>query len=230
MKIIIDNIQFEYNIGCKILKTKYGNKPFKGLEDFWDDIVPITFVEIVSEIKNIEQRRVAIKALGIERIAEQVNPKLINSQTIRKTTHWVDEEGNITTKEFDDTYELYEVEGKTLFGGIERLFGTISSTNFHFVKFKDTSTDREYLIWVDINSVKRANRSHDSIYLSMQEDVDAIHAIAWTFQTNLPEGGIKRIIRQGDCILLEPKPKTELLDSPRHLRKEEYLALLEAES
>lgn len=223
MKIIIDNIQFEYNIGCKVLKAKYGNKVFKPLADIWDDIVPINFVEIVSEIKNIEQRRVAIKALGIERISKEVNPKLISSVTIPKTTYWVDMEGNITTKEFDDTYELYKVDGEVLFSGTTS--NVYHRLNCYFVKFKDTSTDREYLIWVDFNHISTTND-----YLPSNE-VDAIHAIAWTFQTNVPKGQIKRIIRQGDCILIEPKSKSfNPLHNPRHLTKEEYLTLLESES
>ncbi len=38
MKIIIENTRFDYNIGCRLLKTKYRNVPFKGLEDIWEDI------------------------------------------------------------------------------------------------------------------------------------------------------------------------------------------------
>ena len=38
MKIIIENTRFDYNIGCRLLKTKYRNTPFNGLEDIWEDI------------------------------------------------------------------------------------------------------------------------------------------------------------------------------------------------
>jgi len=75
MKIIIENTRFDYNIGCRLLKTKYGNVPFKGLEDIWEDIVPITFKEISMEIQNIEQRRIAVGCLGLEKIYKEVNPK-----------------------------------------------------------------------------------------------------------------------------------------------------------
>ena len=111
MKIIIENTRFDYNIGCRLLKTKYRNVPFKGLEDIWEDIVPITFKEITKELENIEQRRIAIGCLGLENIYKEVNPKLVSSKTISKETFWVGENGELIKNNFEDTYELYEVKG-----------------------------------------------------------------------------------------------------------------------
>ncbi len=107
MKIIIENTRFDYNIGCRLLKTKYRNTPFNGLEDIWEDIVPITFKEITTEIQNIEQRRIAVGCLGLENIYKEVNPTLIKSETISKETFWVGENGELIKKNFEDTYELY---------------------------------------------------------------------------------------------------------------------------
>ena len=56
MKIVINNVAFDYNIGCRLLKSKYKNEPFGNLGDIWEDIVPITFKEIATEyqIKDAE--------------------------------------------------------------------------------------------------------------------------------------------------------------------------------
>jgi hypothetical protein len=84
MKIIINNIEFGYDIGCRILKLKYDTCPIKELEDIWEDIVPMTFKEIANQIKNLEQRRVAIGCLGIDNIVKEVRPILIDKKTIKK--------------------------------------------------------------------------------------------------------------------------------------------------
>jgi hypothetical protein len=59
--------------------------------------------------------------------------------------------------------------------------------------------------------------------------VTAIDAIAWTIQTNLKEGGIEKIIRQGDCILLKKNKSSQICDI-RHLTGNEYRSLLVLES
>jgi hypothetical protein len=82
------------------------------LEDIWEHIVPITFKEIATDILNIEQRRIAVNCLGLEKIYEEVNPELIQSTTLKKETYWVDSDGNLVRKVFDDTYELYQVSEK----------------------------------------------------------------------------------------------------------------------
>ena len=229
MKIIIENTRFDYNIGCRLLKTKYRNVPFKGLEDIWEDIVPISFKEIVSEIQNIEQRRIAVGCLGLENIYKEVNPTLIKSETISKETFWVGENGELIKKNFEDTYELYEVKGNVWGEGTD--FGWRNPNNVHFVKCKDTSTDREYFIWVDAQSVYRTNNKDKWLSSSENfgEKITPIQAIAWTIQTDIKEGGIEKIVRQGDCVLIKKKKKCEN-GSVRHLTEEEYRTLLVAES
>jgi hypothetical protein len=228
MKIIIDNAKFDFNIGCKVLKAKYDTCPTQfgdTLSDMWNDIVPITFQEISKEIKSIESRRVAIGSLGIENVIKQVNPKLVDKQTLSKQTTWINGEGVLETKKFKDTYELYVVANDDLYKDVENA-RWFSNENVYFVKCKCTSTNREYYIWVDMRSVQRTNRDKGSW---IDKPINAIQAIAWTIQTNIPEGGIEKIVRQGDCILIKPNT-TERFRDERHLTEEEYKTLLVAES
>jgi hypothetical protein len=229
MKIIIDNAKFDFNIGCKVLKAKYDTCPTQfedALGDMWNDIVPITFQEISKEIKNIESRRVAIGSLGIENFISQVNPKLVNKQTLKKTTTWINGKGVLETKKFKDTYELYLVANEDLYKGADAT-SWFSNQGVYFVKCKCTSTDREYYIWVDAESVRRTNRDNGTW---IDKPLNAIQAIAWTIQTNIPEGGIEKIVRQGDCILIKPNTKNRITRGERHLTEEEYKTLLVAES
>jgi len=224
MNIIIENLKFDYNLGCKVLKSR-GGEPMNGLEDIWDRIEPITFREI-AEINNTELRRIAFKYFGLERLINEVNPVLVDSQTINKTTTWTNENGIEETITFNDTYELYRVEGEVLFPNSNRNW---TNEDVYYVKCKDTSTDREYLLWIDVNDVFRANNPNRGWYSSSDTDLNVINAIAWTIQTNVEVGNIERIIRQGDCILIKPKTD-ERLDTERHLSGAEYLELLDLES
>lgn len=226
MKIIINNLQFSYDIGCRILKTKYKDEcPFKNLEDIWNDIQPMTFKEIAKNINNTEQRRVAIECLGIDRLVKEVNPILINQQTIKKQTTWIDKDGKLVNKKFSDTYQLYKVDGFVLAENMQNLF----MRDAYFVKCVDTSTDREYLIWVEPQSVYSTNNNR-GWWTGNDELINAIQSIAWTIQTNIPEGNIEKIIRQGDCILIKPKDTNIKNGRLRHLTENEYRELLVAES
>jgi hypothetical protein len=228
-KIIIENIEFDVEKGKRLLKLKYNDCPFPQLESEWESIEPFTFEEI-AEFENLEERRVGILCLGIERLVEEVNPKLLNSETITKTNTYIDENGELVTKTFEDTYELYEVEGKKLSKNLDNWRRV---QDCHFVKCKDVSTEREYLIWVDIASVYRTNKGEREWFDAERDKnkVTAIQAIAWTIQTNIDEGNIKKIVRQGDCVLIKPK-NSELptLATPRHLTEKEYRKLMVAES
>jgi hypothetical protein len=223
MKLIIDNVEFTFDFGCRVLKLKHKNSPYKEIEDFWDDIVPPTFTDIL-KLQNLEQRRIGILYLGVDNIVKSVNPKLVSKETIGKKTKWINENGELVTHNYLDTYELYEVDGKFFTEGLQNA----NVSHCYYVRCKDTSTDREYLIWVDINSVGATNDKYRSPFDDVH--VDAIDCIAWTIQTNVPIGNIKEIIRQGDCILIKPKGEYEPLQTPRHLTKSEYLSLISAES
>ena len=223
MNLVIENLKFDFNLGCKILKCSGGDCPMNGLEDFWEDIVPITFKEI-AEIENTELRRIAFKRFGLDRLISEVNPVLVDTQTINKTTTWINENGIEETINFADTYELYKVEGEILFPN-QRW----RNEDVFYIKCKDTSTDREYLIWIDVNNVFRANNDERRWFSSEDNDLNAINCIAWPIRTNVPMGKIETIIRQGDCILIKPTDE-ERLDNFRHLSGKEYLELLHLES
>ena len=233
MKIIIDNVPFEFDLACKVLKLKGGNSPFEELNSFWNEIVPIDFAEI-SLLPNLEQRRIAIKYLGIDDIVSQVNPQLISEETISKETTWINEAGFEETIKFDDTYRLFSVNENVLLKGKNEEVNKYNTNKQYFVKFKDTSTDREYMIWVDIASVYNTNHNKQlnrwNVELIMQEgNITAIDCIAWTIKTTLPTGNIETIIRQGDCVLLKPI-SSELQVKERHLTSKEYRELLKFES
>ena len=225
MKIIISNTEFGYNIGCKVLKAKYGDDcpKFFNQPEIWNDIEPITFKEIASELHNIEQRRIAISALGLQNLVKEVQPKMIGSKTLSKVTTFVTPTGELKTKKFKDTYTLFEVEAEAI--------GINDRNQYHYIQCKDTSTDREYLIWVDATSVWRTNNPGQ--WTSSGENygrkITPIQAIAWTIQTNIREGEIDKIVRQGDCILIKKKPQAWTCDT-RHLTEQEYKELLVLES
>ncbi len=47
MKIIISNQKFDYNLGVRLLRSKYRECPdWIDLQDIWDDIEPMTFKEV----------------------------------------------------------------------------------------------------------------------------------------------------------------------------------------
>ena len=226
-KIVISNVEFPFDLGCRVLKLKYKDEcPMAQLEDFWGDINPATFQDIAL-LPNLEQRRIGILHLGLDNIVSSVNPKLLSKKTIKKTTSWVNEQGEIVEHKFDDTYELFEVDGSVFSQGIENNWRTME--NCHYIRCKDTSTDREYLIWVDLQSVYRTNELGESWEFDKKK-INPIQCIAWTIQTNVPQGKIEKIIRQGDCVMIKPKGKYTPLDRARHLTEKEYMKLIVAES
>lgn len=224
-EIVIDNQKFDFNTGVRLLKLKHTECPFEQLSDFWDEIVPLTFKDI-AQFENLEKRRIGINYLGLERLIESVKPTLVESKTLKKSTSWIDANGELVEHEYDDTYELYSVSKDYFNEGITGW--NKMREDVYYVKCKDTSTDREYLIWVDADSVNLTNGG--SRWDTSNEHLNAINAIAWTIQVDVAKGDIDKIIRQGDCILVKPKPDAEMLDSPRHLTGEEYLSLIVAES
>lgn len=224
-KIVIDNQHFNFDIGCRLVKLKYNDCPFPELEDLWDDIEPLTFQEIC-QFENIEHRRVGVLCLGLDRLVKEVNPTLMDKKTLKKETTWVNDNGELVHKKFNDTYELYKVSGE-VFG--KNRFNRSEFQDCYYVSCKDTSTNRQYMIWVDIRDVYRTNDEKESTWTFEPEKVNSIQAIAWTIQTNIPKGSIEKIVRQGDCILIKPKEGSKVVGT-RHLTEKEYRELLVCES
>jgi hypothetical protein len=233
MKIIIQNQTFSYDTGCALLKMKYGDTPFPGLEDIWDDIQPMTFKDILSrgDIQNVEQRRVAINCLGTEKFLQEVKSEIISSEFINKTTIWVNSKGESETKEFVDRYELHMISQR--YWSIDG-----EGEDLYFVKCKDTSTDREYMLWIDPRSVCQTNNIWLGGFYDAVKDkkITAIDCIAWTIQVPVSVDKIEKIIRQGDCVLVKAKGRHKLnRDSDgdvlwRSLTGKEYIQYLSAES
>jgi hypothetical protein len=233
MKIIIQNQTFSYDTGCALLKMKYGDTPFPGLEDIWDDIQPMTFKDILSrgDIQNVEQRRVAINCLGTEKFLQEVKSEIISSEFINKTTIWVNSKGESETKEFVDRYELHMISQHnwSIDGEGEDLY---------FVKCKDTSTDREYMLWIDPRSVCQTNNIWLGGFYDAVKDkkITAIDCIAWTIQVPVSVDKIEKIIRQGDCVLVKAKGRHKPNRDAdgdllwRSLTGKEYIQYLSAES
>ena len=230
MTIIIENIKFDFNEGCKLLKLKHKECPSKFantyIAEIWNDIIPATFKEI-AKYPNLEQRRVGILCLGLDRLVSEVKPKLVDKQTLNKTTSWVNSKGELETISFKDTYKLFKVEGRYFNEGIVNDWNRVDDC--YYVQFKDTSTDREYMLWVDVKSVYRTNSDSYGWDFEISK-INAIDCIAWTIQTDIPEGNIEKIVRQGDCILIKPLKAKKDRSHTRHLTSQEYKTLLVAES
>ena len=230
-KLVLDNVSFDFDLGCKIARLKYNECPenFKAIQDIWEQIIPATFSDI-AQLPNLEQRRIGIRALGLERLIAEVNPTLLNKTTLKKSNMWVNENGVLETFDFEDTYELYEVKGEVFSQGLK---DHQKMGDCHYIRCKDTSTDREYLIWVDLQSVWDSNNPDKSGWERPDNYIKKITAdmcVAWTITTNLPIKHIAEIYRQGDCILFKPKGKFEFLQRPRHLTVKEYRKYMVAES
>lgn len=219
MKIIINNVPFDYEIGLKVCIA--GGIQIEGLDINQKDT--LTFKDI-AVLQNIEQRRIAILHFGTERLLKEIEPVLVSKEILNKATDCIID-GVLTTINYQDTYELYKVSGKKLFGENS---GNIRDE--YYVKCRDTSTDREYIIWVDISSVLRANGKSEWSFKEGKEVVDAIECIAWTIKTNVSTEDIDYIVRQGDCVFVKTTKEDYNVVNTRHLSKEEYINLLKFES
>jgi hypothetical protein len=229
MKIVLENIKFDFDRGCKLLKLKHKDCPTNFADTYiaeiWNDIVPATFSEI-AKYENMEERRVGVLCLGLDRLVKEVKPKLIDLQTLNKTTSWVNGKGEFETITYTDTYKLFKVEGEYFNEGVRNNWQ--KADDCYYVQFKDTSTDREYMLWVDVRSVYRTN--NENRWEFSVDKVNAIDCIAWSIQTDISEGNIEKIVRQGDCIMIKPINAKKGRGNTRHLTSKEYRKLLVAES
>lgn len=233
-KIMIDNSRFEFGLGLKILKAKWktceafekagyiSKEALKLIKSEWDDAPNVTVLEALS-IPNMEARRVCFRYVGIDTIFKELDPQLVDNQVIKKATK-VNEKGELES--FEDTYQLYKVMGQKLREGTTDTMRQIA--DFYILRCYCTSTGREYLIYIrDIwNRQLRWGASNEA---GVGEKPDAIEAVAWTIQVEVPEDQIEKIVRQGDCIMVKPKDGYKKC-ALRHISKKEYLEKVVAES
>jgi hypothetical protein len=233
---------FDLTTALKLWKTKYADDyrdfqkeviTHESLKDFdefvssmWPLIEPVT-VQDALILDNAEERRTYFDAIGIEKLFKGLDPKLLDKQTIKKKrTRW-DDEFNEYTHEFEDIYELYEIDGKKLYD--KDRWGNDPQPIFA-VRCWCTTTNREYWLYVPREAALGNSRWNRD---SEDNKPDAIRAIAWTVRIDVPEENVEKIYRQGDIIVAKMKSKSKLTEStfrPYHLSKEQYLSLMYSET
>jgi hypothetical protein len=137
----------------------------ESVKELYPNSSPITIREAI-QLPNAEQRMAILRLFAPEEIAEELQAKLLDSQTIRKTQIRWDKSLKPYKHTFEDTYSLYQIKAGEL--GIEER-PWWKSPNVYFVKCKCATTDRLYYIYVPQDAAKNN---------------DAIEAIAWTMQIN----------------------------------------------
>lgn len=185
--------------------------------DMWDNIEPVTVQGALQE-KNMEKRRVMFDCIGVSRLFKELEPNLLDRQVLNKVrTRW-NENNEPYEHQFEDTYELYRLDGNKLFTVKERW----SEPNpVYAVRCRCTTTNREYWIYVPEQAALGGRMS------SADVKPDAVRSIAWTIRLNISKP--KRIFRQGDIIIAEESDESEEVPF-YHLSKEDYLFLMFSET
>jgi hypothetical protein len=212
--------QDDYRDFQKEVITHESLKDFdKFVQECWDTIEPVT-VEEALQLENTEERRVYFDAIGIEKLFKALNPKLLDKQVLKKSrTRW-DDEFNEYTHEFEDVYELYEIEGTKLYD--KDRWGNPPQPVFA-VRCWCTTTNREYWLYVPREAAMGENWWHSG----KKPQPDAIRAIAWTVRISITNP--EKIYRQGDIIVVK-ESSTSVETNPYHLTKEQYLSLMTSET
>jgi hypothetical protein len=224
---------FDLTTALRLWKTKYAEdyRDFQkdvitndALNDFdqfvqecWDKVTPVT-VEEALKISNQEERRTYFDAIGIEKLFKELEPTILDRQVIKKKrTKW-DDNNDPMEYEFEDVYELYEIEGCKMFDADR--WGNPPS-NVYAVRCWCTTTNREYWLYVP-REAALGNRWDNN------GKPDAIRAIAWTIRLDVEDP--ERIYRQGDIIVAKISKKTTENGFFRHLTKDNYLKLMYSET
>jgi hypothetical protein len=186
------------------------------IKQFWDEVIPVSIQEVFLE-KNAERRRAMFLCVGVEKLFNELQPELLDSQTIKKNNHRWNEHNEEYEEPIEDLYELYRIDREKLFPDVP------TALDAYAVRCWCTTTRREYFIYVPFIAVYKRNWDN----LKCIDTYDAIAGIAWTIVINITNP--KRIFRQGDIIITEPNPDSSETE-PYHLSKEEYLRLMYAET
>ncbi len=194
----------------------------KFVEEMWDSIEPVTVKQALSR-ENTEERRVFFDCIGVEKLFKELKPILRDRQVLtKKRTKW-DEKHNPVVYEFEDIYELYEIEGKKLY---EKDQWGNEPQPVYAVRCWCTTTNREYWLYVNEQAALGETRFNSD---ETKLKYDAIQAIAWTIRVDVDEENIEKLYRQGDVIVAKLKPGTKTTWL-RHISKETYLEKMYSES
>lgn len=228
---------FTLSEALRLWKTKYEDdfRDFEkevithpGLYDFrdfvkemWDSIQVVT-VEDALAIPNAEIRRTYFDSIGVNKLFTQLNPILRDKQVIKKKRARWNDKNTQYEHEFEDVYELYEIEGEKLFGKSDTRFSRPDPV--FAVRCWCTTTNREYWLYV----TAQAATGRNWLYHERTGEVyDAIRAIAWTIRLDVTDP--ERIYRQGDIIVVKESAKSKSTEQ-YHLNKEQYLQLMYSET
>lgn len=229
---------FSLTEALRLWKTKYETDfrdfekdviTHEGLKDFrdfvfemWESIEPVKVQDALA-IENAEIRRTYFDCIGVEKLFKELDPVLKDKQVVKKKrTRW-DEKHAAYEYEFEDVYELYEIEGTKLYE--KDRWGRTPKPVFA-VRCWCTTTNREYWIYV----TELAATGKDSDNWSMRDNApvyDAIQAIAWTIRLDVSNP--EKIYRQGDIIVAKLGANSTNT-AQYHLSKQDYLSLMYSET
>lgn len=206
MKITIDGSVFDYEIGSRILKTKYGHKPFKGLEEVWDKITPLTLQDICLYPMKPDLRRKSVIFLGPGFIDNSDHLRRLHSEFVDKHQTHLNEDGRPVIKYNRDWLELVQFDGRVFFqtseppdrfsdpkGYYEWLaqsedeYSWLQHDLFYVRNFMSESGQFLYR-WVDMYRMLKPELS----------DIRAVDAMAFTLTPRVPYDEITDIIVMGD--------------------------------
>lgn len=224
---------FSLSEALRLWRTKYSDIrdfdkeviKFDGLSAFrdfvhemWDSVIPVTVEEALA-IPNTEIRRTYFDCIGIETLFKELKPSLLDKQVVKKKrTRW-DDNNDPYEYEFEDVYELYEIEGKKLY---EKDRWGQEPAPVYAVRCWCTTTNREYWLYVPREAATGVRWSTDT------PKYDAIRAIAWTIRIDIEDP--ERIYRQGDIIVVKYADDSHETGREKHLNRDEYLKLMYSET
>ena len=232
MVVYIEGEPYEFEFGCRILKTRFGLQPFQGLEENWDSIPPITMEDLVNSYYTPKERRKIVEYVGPEFIEWHRLQGKINSETIKKRHRYLDQDQNMVEFTYEDTIQLFRIDGEKLFQhpkppkndqdiekydrwlyNYENKYQWINDDLF-YVKYKEPMTGKDLYRWVDMESLLKP-----SVF-----DITAIDALASTYKVPVKINEVSEVIKMGQLTLYKwnENSKYEWWIS-RKLRSNEYI-------
>lgn len=170
----------------------------------YSKVKPFSYAEAFA-IKDEQFKAVVFGSVNINEMIDSLGSKRIKTDGIKLNHKQFTLDGELNGyKEYDNIYEVYEVDGNKL-GLDEKLY---------VIKCWCTSTNKEHWLWID----------------GKHKD-DPLSAIAATFMIHenlIPN--IKEIKRQGDVLLVEMKEDIMPEGNIVSLTKEQYFGLLTCQS